>query len=861
MTTLFLSRLGRTLPSRARLLHTSRYALSAAKPAVDAAPSGPPPSAAAAHDDGPGDQDAVTLPKSIPKTANNNTKTTPSKGRKSKKAKRGPPFIPESFLIHNILRHDALATVALDPAYQFPESLWQELKYSVHAGLAPKAALAAFDHSDHLVLTIPKAGATYLQDTLARQLATSAKADLVIFDAQDFVSLAQDNATEAMTLLPAMTKGVSNQSTILFQPQASDEEEGWEMQANILWLLENGGGSSKEKRKVIDLMTDRMLARFSHVFRKAILHHSGSEGQDGRRPTRAIVYLRDYGDMHDAFGTLMLKSLVMAIDDLRKQDHAVMVFAGHSPSLTRAKKSRQHRAMHDVVVGGMGDEGDDEDDDDEDNDNDFDHEHNISGRDNDYASRHGGQFPLSMMPLPKLPPMMHGMKCIELDMPLAAGVEQQFAKDASKRVGEINARQLGMMLQHKRVVGMQPWAMSDAIYQLDGIRDALWSPQDIDRRVTVAMGRAIQDNRDHLLPIDFAQAHAIVKANAQPITPNPPNSHTNTPPLSRFAAPNGQLDLDRLKRACSSYESRLLSRIVDPAKVHGSFHDIRAPATTIETLQTLISLPLQRPDLFQHGILKRNAIHGVLLFGPPGTGKTMLAKAVAKESGSRMLEIQASDIYEMYVGEGEKNVKAIFSLARKISPCVIFIDEVDSVMNRRQSDTTSNAHREIINQMMVEWDGLSSNNQGVVVMAATNRPFDLDDAVLRRMPRRVLVDLPKQEDRAAILRMLLADEQHDVSIEQLAQATEHYSGSDLKNVCITAALKSLQEQLPTLRDDSQQQQQHAPRTLTQQHFDHALKLVPASSSDEMQSLVEIRKWALKYGDGHQKKKPTTFGFQ
>ncbi|KAG1437398.1 hypothetical protein G6F56_013129 [Rhizopus delemar] len=116
----------------------------------------------------------------------------------------------------------------------------------------------------------------------------------------------------------------------------------------------------------------------------------------------------------------------------------------------------------------------------------------------------------------------------------------------------------------------------------------------------------------------------------------------------------------------------------------------------------------------------------------------MLAKAVAKESGSRMLDIQASDVYDMYVGQGEKNVRAVFSLARKLSPCVVFIDEVDSLMSKRGSDHSSKSHREIINQFMVEWDGLSSDNTGVIVMAATNRPFDLDDAVLRRMPRRIL---------------------------------------------------------------------------------------------------------------------------
>ncbi|OAD79189.1 hypothetical protein PHYBLDRAFT_14343 [Phycomyces blakesleeanus NRRL 1555(-)] len=313
---------------------------------------------------------------------------------------------------------------------------------------------------------------------------------------------------------------------------------------------------------------------------------------------------------------------------------------------------------------------------------------------------------------------------------------------------------------------------------------------------------------------------------------------------------DGQIDLVDLKEQCDEYESRLVSRIVDPSKVQCTFKDVRAPPLTIETLQTLISLPLVRPDLFQHGILKRNFISGVLLFGPPGTGKTMLAKAVAKESGSRMLEIQSSDIYDMYVGEGEKNVKAIFSLARKLAPCVVFIDEVDSIMRKRRSDTNSGLHREIINQFMVEWDGLSSDNQGVMVMAATNRPFDLDDAVLRRMPRRVLVDLPKEDDRADILRMLLQDEQHDVSLAELAKRTEHYSGSDLKNMCVTAALKAVQQEVLTKEK----------QVLGWSHFEEALKMVPASSSEKMESVVEIREWAAVYGDGDKKKKRPNIGF-
>ncbi|RKP24541.1 P-loop containing nucleoside triphosphate hydrolase protein, partial [Syncephalis pseudoplumigaleata] len=172
-----------------------------------------------------------------------------------------------------------------------------------------------------------------------------------------------------------------------------------------------------------------------------------------------------------------------------------------------------------------------------------------------------------------------------------------------------------------------------------------------------------------------------------------------------------------------------------------SFKDVIAATSTIRALQTLISLPLLYPDHFNHGVLTDHALTGILLFGPPGTGKTMLAKAVAAESGSSMLEIKGSDIYDKYVGESEKNVRAIFSVARKMAPCVIFIDEVDALFASRGSDIGSGSgKRETVNQFMAEWDGLRSGlrNRGVTVLCATNRPFDLDDAVLRRMPRRIL---------------------------------------------------------------------------------------------------------------------------
>jgi hypothetical protein len=210
----------------------------------------------------------------------------------------------------------------------------------------------------------------------------------------------------------------------------------------------------------------------------------------------------------------------------------------------------------------------------------------------------------------------------------------------------------------------------------------------------------------------------------------------------------------------NQYERRLTFCIVDPAKLQAtSFADVHLPEKTIDSIRSMVSLPLLYPQAFRGGILKDHSTSGALLFGPPGTGKTLLARALANESGARMLAIQPSDINNMYLGESEKAVKAVFSVARKLSPCILFIDEVDALFSSRQSSNGSGgllAHNQILTEFMQEIDGLSSaianQEHRIVVIGATNRPFDLDDAVLRRLPRRILVDLPGVDDRKGLFR-------------------------------------------------------------------------------------------------------------
>jgi SpoVK/Ycf46/Vps4 family AAA+-type ATPase len=365
-----------------------------------------------------------------------------------------------------------------------------------------------------------------------------------------------------------------------------------------------------------------------------------------------------------------------------------------------------------------------------------------------------------------------------------------------------------------------------------------------------------------------------------------------------------QRNLQRIASTATKHEKRLMPGIADPDQIKTTFEQVHVPTETVDSLRTITSLSLLRPEAFSYGILATEKISGALLYGPPGTGKTLLAKAVAKESGSTVLEVSGSQIMDKYVGEGEKNVAAVFSLARKLSPCIVFLDEADAVFASRDAMRERTSHRDILNQFLKEWDGL--NDLSVFVMVATNRPFDLDDAVIRRLPRRLLVDLPTKDDRKEILRIHLKGEQLDelVDLEDIAKRTPFYSGSDLKNIAVSAALACVKEEneqaaiaaakaaeaksptspetesttdASTTSSDPSSSQNSAPakpphlvrgqtytfpekRILHSRHFDKALQEISASISEDMSSLSAIKKFDEQYGDRKGNKRRKDFGF-
>ncbi|CAH9057197.1 unnamed protein product [Cuscuta epithymum] len=313
--------------------------------------------------------------------------------------------------------------------------------------------------------------------------------------------------------------------------------------------------------------------------------------------------------------------------------------------------------------------------------------------------------------------------------------------------------------------------------------------------------------------------------------------------------------------AKNEYESNFISAVVPPGEIGVRFDDVGALEDVKKALNELVILPMRRPELFSHGNLLRPC-KGVLLFGPPGTGKTLIAKALATEAGANFMSVTGSSLTSKWFGDAEKLTKALFSFASKLAPVIIFIDEVDSLLGARGGAFEHEATRRMRNEFMSAWDGLrSKDSQLILILGATNRPFDLDDAVIRRLPRRIYVDLPDAENRLKILKVILSQEnlEANFSFEQLANATEGYSGSDLKNLCIAAAYRPVQELLVEEMTGSRADGNSILRPLHLADFFQSKTKVGPSVAYDATSMNELRKWNEQYGEGGSRRK-SPFGF-
>ena len=221
------------------------------------------------------------------------------------------------------------------------------------------------------------------------------------------------------------------------------------------------------------------------------------------------------------------------------------------------------------------------------------------------------------------------------------------------------------------------------------------------------------------------------------------------------------------------------------------FSDVGGMQRVKEEISIKIIQPLKNPDLYK--AFGKKIGGGILLYGPPGCGKTFIAKATAGEIDAKFINIGLHDILDMWIGNSEKNLHEIFEAARRNAPCVLFFDEVDA-MGASRHDLKQSAMRHVINQFLYELDGVESNNEGVLILAATNAPWSIDPAFRRpgRFDRIIFVEPPDEKAREEILSSILKDKPVDnVDVKKVAQATENYSGADLKALVDIASEEKL----------------------------------------------------------------------
>lgn len=245
----------------------------------------------------------------------------------------------------------------------------------------------------------------------------------------------------------------------------------------------------------------------------------------------------------------------------------------------------------------------------------------------------------------------------------------------------------------------------------------------------------------------------------------------------------------------NKYELRIAANLLIPSDIQFSWKHIAGLNHVKDEIFRTVIFPMKNRHLFKDSELTRPP-KGILLHGPPGCGKTLIAKATAKEADVRFINLDVSNLTDKWYGESSKLTTALFSLAEKIQPCIIFIDEIDSLLRSRTSnDHEATAQLKAI--FMSKWDGLSTNKDcDIIIMGATNRADEIDVAIRRRMPKVFFISLPNKEQRMETIKLILEPELHTLSskeIEKLAELTEGFSGNDLEELCREASGLRLQE--------------------------------------------------------------------
>ncbi|TGZ81227.1 AAA-domain-containing protein [Ascodesmis nigricans] len=377
----------------------------------------------------------------------------------------------------------------------------------------------------------------------------------------------------------------------------------------------------------------------------------------------------------------------------------------------------------------------------------------------------------------------------------------------------------------------------------------------------------------HSLPYPQSPSSRPSSPHRRSPSPPSPESRSSTPHTPASTSPTSPAAVSsdsstptpfqiRLNAALESIkghtDSQAASQVASDIVISGdhvTWDDVAGLTTAKQALKEAVVYPFLRPDLFS-GL--REPARGILLFGPPGTGKTMLARAVATESRSTFFSISASSLTSKYLGESEKLVKALFCLAKAMAPSIIFVDEIDSLLSSRSdSGSESEATRRIKTEFLIQWSDLARAAAGrergegegdlsrVLVLAATNLPWAIDEAARRRFVRRVYIPLPEEETRKLQFEKLLQAQKHQLGEEEmkkLVEMTDGFSGSDITALAKDAAmgpLRSLGEKLLETKKEE-------IRGIEMEDFRKSLETIRPSVSKE--GLGRFEEWARMYGE-------------
>uniref|UniRef100_A0A8C6ZY75 Fidgetin-like protein 1 n=1 Tax=Nothoprocta perdicaria TaxID=30464 RepID=A0A8C6ZY75_NOTPE len=294
-------------------------------------------------------------------------------------------------------------------------------------------------------------------------------------------------------------------------------------------------------------------------------------------------------------------------------------------------------------------------------------------------------------------------------------------------------------------------------------------------------------------------------------------------------------------------EPRMVELIMHEIVDHGppvSWDDIAGVDFAKATIQEIVVWPMLRPDIFT-GL--RGPPKGILLFGPPGTGKTLIGKCIACQSGATFFSISASSLTSKWVGEGEKMVRALFAVARCQQPAVIFIDEIDSLLSQR-GDGEHESSRRIKTEFLVQLDGATtSSDDRVLVVGATNRPQEIDEAARRRLVKRLYIPLPEAPARKQMVTRLMSRERcrlSEAEIELIVQRSHGFSGADVTQLCREASLGPIRS-LQSLDITTVMAEQVRPIAFAD--FESAFRTVRPSVSTKDLELYET--WNQTFGCG------------